>query len=267
MRILIVDDEKLILEEMEKILGEIMPGCDIAACSTERQAIEQAKENPFDVAFLDIELGVTNGIMLAKKLKDILPEIKIIFATSYPQYAVDAFAIHATGYLLKPVIKDDLKRELTFIYGENYFENRKLPAKNVQVQTFGGFEVRVNGEKLAFRRKKSAELLAYLVERRGYSVSTRQVCAVLFEDAPYDRKQKSYFHTVLAELKNTLHEAGAKDILVLERNSYAVDAAKIDCDYYRFLDGDVKTINTYQGEFLPQYSWAEFSAAELDRRR
>lgn len=261
MRVLIVDDEKLILEEMEEMLGKMIPGCESYSYLTEKSALECAKDVSFQIAFLDIELGMSNGIMLAKRLKDMQPELKIIFVTSYSEYAVDAFSIHATGYLLKPVQEEDIQRELTFIYG------KELLVKKLQVQTFGGFEVQAQGKSLVFKRKKAGELLAYLIERRGCSVNIREACAVLFEDAPYDRSRKSYFHTILTELKHTLQAVDAEDVLVLERNSYAIDTEKIDCDYYRFLDGDVKAINTYQGEFLPQYSWAEFSAAELNNRK
>ncbi len=261
MKLLIVDDERLLVGEMEDLLTKIVPGCQIRTCLTEKNALKCASEEIFDITFLDIELGHSNGIMLAKRLKELQPDLKIIFVTSYPQYAVDAFAIHATGYLLKPVREEDIKRELTFIYGEEVFDKR------LKVKTFGGFEVYINSEQLTFKRTKAKELLAYLIERCGYSVNIRQVCAVLFGDVPYDRNQKSYFHTILADLKNTLQEAGVEDVLVLNRNSFAIDTEKVDCDYYRFLDGDAKAVNAYQGEFLPQYSWAEFSAAELYNRK
>lgn len=261
MRLLIVDDEHLILGEMEELLMKMIPGCCTRACLTEKKALQYASEEAFDIAFLDIELGHSNGIMLAKRLKEMQPDVKIIFVTSYPQYAVDAFAIHATGYLLKPVRKEDIKRELTFIYGDATFE------KKLRVKTFGGFEVHAKGGQLVFKRTKAKELLAYLIERRGYSVNIRQVCAVLFGDTPYDRNQKSYFHMIMADLRNTLQEADAEDILVHSRNSFAIDVEKIDCDYYRFLAGDAEAVNMYQGEFLPQYSWAEFSAAELYNKK
>lgn len=265
MRILVVDDEQLILEEMEELLMQMIPGCGITACLTEKSALEWAKETPFQIAFLDIELGTSNGILLAKRLKELQPELKIIFVTSYPQYAVDAFAIHATGYLLKPVQKEDIRRELTFLYGDEPFGASR--EKTMQIRTFGGFEAWVNGKKLVFKRKKAGELLAYLVERRGNSINLRQACAVLFEDVTYDRNQKNYFHTIMAELRHTLEAVGAADVLVTSRNSFSIDVNKIDCDYYRFLDGDVKAVNAYQGEFLPEYSWAEFSAAELYNRK
>jgi len=259
MNFLVVDDERPAREEMELLLGEVMPGSRIVCCASESDALERAEEQSFDIAFLDIELGISNGILLAKQLKDMQPDIHIIFATSYPHYAVDAFSVRATGYLLKPVQKEHIQRELTFVYGKSVQSK-----KEISVQTFGGFEIFVGGKRIMFKRKKAKELLAYLVVRRGAGVSVRDAHGVLFEDKPYD---KGFFHVVLSELKQRLKEVGAEDVLIKSYNSIAIDSNKIDCDYYRFLNGDAQAINSYHGDFLPDYEWAEFSIAHLDSRK
>ena len=240
-----------------------MPECQVFSCVSAKEALEIAGKELLHVAFLDIELGMNSvsGITLAKRLKDIQPHLHIIFVTAFSQYAVDAFAIHATGYLLKPVQKEHLKRELTFLYGEETGEE-----KRVRVQTFGNFEVWVDGELLNFGRQKSKELFAYLVDRKGACVTTREACAVLFEDSSYDRTKKSYFQTIVADMRNTFKRLGLEDVIWKSYNSLAVKTEKIDCDYYRFLAGDAKVINQYNGEFMMNYSWAEFSIAGLEHR-
>ena len=75
---------------------------------------------------------------------------------------------------------------------------------------FGGFEVYVDGTALSFGRAKAKELLAYFVDRRGAGVTTREACAVLWEDAPYDTARKNYFQTVVADLRASLREAGLR---------------------------------------------------------
>lgn len=259
MNFLIVDDEPNALAELEKCLKKVAPNATITPSRLARTALLAAQTTPFDVAFLDIELGTSNGLLLAKQLKDLLPNLRIIFVTSYSQYAVDAFAIHATGYLLKPVLSSHIERELKFIYGEQTSE-----LKRVRVKTFGNFSVFADGQELLFKRQKSKELLAYLIERNGQSVNIREACGILFEDAPYNRNMKNYFHTILSDLKNTLATVSAEDILVKSYNSLSIDPEKIDCDYFRFLEGDPKAINEYRGEFMIAYSWAEFSNAKLD---
>jgi len=262
MKFLIVDDIKIVLDEESALLKEVMPECQICSCSTVKDALSYAGNEEFEAAFLDIELGNSNmdGIMLAKKLKDIQPHIHIIFITGFKHYAVEAFTIHATGYLLKPLQKEDLKRELTFLYGEE-----TEAAKRVRVQTFGNFEVWVDDVQLNFGRQKSKELFAYLVERRGAGVTTREACAVLFEDGSYNLSQKSYFQNIVADMRNTLKKAGAEDVICKSYNYLAVNTERIDCDYYRFLEGDAKAINQYNGEFMTNYSWAEFLIPALNK--
>ena len=137
MRCLVVDDMKVVLEEECSLLKEAMPDCQICSCMNVIEALQHAEKELFHVAFLDIDLGDNvDGIMLAKQLKDIQPHIHIIFVTAFKEYAVDAFSIHATGYLLKPLQKEQLMRELTFIY-----DKESDSKKRVRVQTFGNFEV------------------------------------------------------------------------------------------------------------------------------
>lgn len=256
MNMLAVDDEPYALIDLKEALRAVAPGNEITGFSAPCDAMEYALGHRIDVAFLDIELGVMNGLSLAKKLKDIQPSIKIIFVTSYEEYAVEAFTIHATGYLLKPVREEDIRRELTFIY-----ELLEKPmAGRVRIQTFGGFEVYVDGCPLAFKRAKSKELLACLVDVRGAGITTRKACDILWEDGFYDRKRKNSFHTILSELRAALREKGIEDILVKTHNSIAVDVNRLECDSYRFLEGDPAAVNSYRGDYMPCYSWAEFSA-------
>ena len=72
--------------------------------------------------------------------------------------------------MLKPVDENDLRRELTFLYPEQLEEKKR----KISVKTFGGFDVFVNGETLTFRRAKSKELLALLVDKRGNSITARE---------------------------------------------------------------------------------------------
>ncbi len=258
MKFLVVDDEPLVLEDLKDTLKKARPKAEIYGFASAKEALSFAEQETLDAAFLDIELGYTNGLVLAKHLKECQPNIHIIFVTSYEKYAVDAFAIHATGYLLKPADEEAIERELTFLYGESGDTNR------VYIQTFGGFDVFVDGNMILFKRAKAKELLAYLVDRKGCGVTTKEACALLFEDAPYDTPQKNYFQTIVSELKSTLKQAGIEHILQKSRNNLAIDPEAFDCDYYRFIQGDITAINQYRGDYMSSYSWAEFSIGILD---
>ena len=259
MRFLLVDDEPLALEDLQEALSEAAPDAKASSFVSPSRALEHAAVSAFDVAFLDIELGSMNGIALAKRLKDIQPELNIIFVTSHDKYAVDAFRLKATGYLLKPVTVQELRCELGFLYDI-------LPSKSrIRVQTFGGFDLFLSGKPIQFGRSKSKELLAYLIDRRGLSATTSELCAVLWEETQNTATQKSYLRTIVASLRTTLEDAGIGHILIKRFNSLAIDPSQLDCDSYRFIEGDPIAVNCYRGDYMSCYSWAEFSVASLEQ--
>lgn len=258
MRYIAVDDEPFALDDLEEALRKAEPNGNVFTCTSPDRALEYVNSTQVDVAFLDIELGSMSGLLLAQKLKDLQPDIHIIFVTGHEKYAVNAFQIHATGYLMKPTTVEEIQRELTFLYGKN------LPPKKIRVQTFGGFDVFVDGKPLVFRRSKAKELLAYLVDRRGNSITTGTACTILWEDDANKEGKRSYFRSVVKEMKKILEEAGIRDILLKSYNSLAIVPERLDCDYYRFLAGDPKAVNSYRHDYLPAYSWAEFSIRELE---
>lgn len=260
MRFLLVDDEPFALKDLEEALCEVAPYGETVSFIKPGKALEYVKENSVDVAFLDIELGSMNGLVLAKKLKDILPEIHIIFVTSHRQYAVDAFQIRATGYVMKPATPEDIRRELTFLYGET-----PSPRK-IYVQTFGGFDVFVDGKPLAFGRSKAKELLAYLIDRKGSTVSNAEVCAALWEGDLDEARNKVYLRVLVTDLRKTLKSASIDMILIKTFNSLAIRRELLDCDSYRFFDGDAEAVNQYKQNYMPGYSWAEFTLGEMERR-
>ena len=66
-----------------------------------------------------------------------------------------------------------------------------------------------------------------------------------------------------SNLVKGLNEQGIEDILVRSRNSLAVDPGKFDCDYYQAMEGDVTALNQFHGEYMRQYSWAEFTIGTI----
>ena len=163
MKILAVDDEVFALENLRQAIKTALPDCELCCFSTPVEALRHAAEAVPDIAFLDISLSGMNGLALAKRLKDINGKTNIIFATGYSEYAVDAFSVQASDYLLKPVTRGAVVRAIEHLR-EPVAEKS---GQRVRVQTFGNFEVFVGGRPLAFTRLKTKELLAYLINRRG----------------------------------------------------------------------------------------------------
>jgi hypothetical protein len=71
-------------------------------------------------------------------------------------------------------------------------------------------------------------------------------------------KKKDYTQQLLSTLMKKLKELNAEAVINKSYNSISVNMDKIDCDYYKFDENDPTTMNMYKGEFMAQYSWAEY---------
>ena len=203
-----------------------------------------------------------DGITLAAKIKENSPHTSIIFLTGYSQYAVEAFAMHVSGYLLKPVSLEQLSREVDYALSGTILQEE---SSRIVVRTFGEFELMVNGRIVRFSRARAKELLAYLIDRQGVSVSRPGAAGVLWEDLRYDRSIQKQLDVVIRSLRATLKEYGISEIFELKKGLMRVRPEKMDCDLYRFFDGDIAAINAYRGEYMSSYSWASLTEAYMDR--
>ena len=111
--VILVDDETIILQGTIPVLSEALPEANITGFSKPSEAVEFAKNTKIAVAFLDIEIGRTSGIELCKTLLEINPLTNVIFLTSYPYYALNAWDTGATGFLTKPLHLDDVNKQLS----------------------------------------------------------------------------------------------------------------------------------------------------------
>lgn len=268
MNILIVDDKKMVLDSMIEEVKNVFNNSIIYSKQSVEKTIELIKElenknERFEYAFLDIQLGEMNGLSLAGILKKHFPKIKLFFCTAYSEYAIDAFGLCAKGYLLKPVTAKQIKRVLDEMV-EDWKDIPTNLVRDIRVQTFGDFEVFVDGKNLKFEREKAKELFAYLVDRHGASVTTERIAAVLWENENYDRKLKNRTTATISSLKSTLKKVGIEDILIKSWNHLAVDTSKFRCDAYDYEKMDAVAINAFRGEYMFAYSWAEFTSGRYD---
>ena len=252
MRILLVDDEELQLLRLTEAVKKALPADNVfLSYSNPVLAWEENKETPVDIAFLDIDMPVINGILLAKKLKTVNPQVNVIFVTAYNKYALDAYKLHASGYVTKPVNLEKIQEELD---GLRYTVELK-PTKKLQVKCFGNFEVFAGGVPVKFSRKKSKELFAYLIDREGAAVNVNELNAILWEE-----DKKSYFRNLIADIQASLKAVDAEDVFIKRRNECFVDVNKIDCDAYEYRKDNPDAIRMYRGEYMAQYSWAIFES-------
>ena len=250
-----IDDEQLMLYALEKAIRASDDIEEVVGFSNCDDALDWLEIHTPDVAFLDINMRGINGIGLAEKITAIHPDCKIVFCTGYEEYAVSAFRIHASGYLLKPISAEDVQKEIDVIKGRNT-ENGILKAS-----CFGNFDIACNGEKLSFKRSKSKEMLAYLIDRNGADVSSKEISAVLWEDGTKENN-RNYFHQLLLDVRHALEQVGAGDVLKKNGYLYSIDTNKISCDYYTYLKTGQPE---FKGEYMTQYSWADETCGFLWR--
>ena len=255
MKILALDDEYLALRGLENALRESCPDDEVTVFRDVEQAFAYAKQNPPDVAFLDIELRTDSGVSVAKRLKELNASINIIFVTGYADYMKDAFDMHASGYVLKPVTAARVGEELRNL--------RFVPTKKrVQVRTFGLFSALVDGKPLSFRWGKTLELFALLIDANGSLCLIDDVLEKLWNGE--DTKQnRSYLRNLVSDLRRTLESHGADDILVNPRGSLGIVRDKIDCDYFDFLDKKPAALDAFHEAYMSQYSWAEVTLGAM----
>ena len=251
-----VDDERPMLAALTAAVSASPDISSVTEFTTCSAALEWAENNPVDVAFLDISMRGMGGLKLAEKIVELHPDCRIIFCTGYTQYALDAIQLHVSGYLLKPITAEAVQKELDYIKG------RKAKEKLLSVQCFGSFEVMAQGKPLNFKRSKSKELLAVLIDRRGAGITAKEICAVMWPEDGNDSKNINYLYQLFSDLRHALELAGAGDILLQNGYAYAVDVERIDCDYYSYLDTGRPE---FHGEYMLQYSWAEGTAGFLSQ--
>ena len=249
-----VDDEVLMLGALVAAIEASPDITSVARFSDCDEALQFVKTNSADIAFLDINMRGMGGLALAEKIIAARPNCKIVFCTGYEEYAIPAFKLHASGYLMKPISAEDVQGEIDNIKGVRQRE------KPLTVNCFGNFEVYVKEEKLAFKRLKTKELFAFLVDRRGAGMTAKQICAVLFADDTDDTKNAAYLRQLVMDLKNTLKSVGAEAALCHETPCYRIDTGLIKCDYISYLETGKPE---FRGEYMTQYSWAEETCSML----
>ena len=249
MKILLVDDEELQLIRLEGACKGVLPDATFLSFTNPVKALEEASKNKVDLAFLDIEMPEINGIQLAKKLKAINPKTKIIFVTAFNNYALEAYKLHASGYITKPVSQEAVKEEISELDKAIDLTS----TKKLQIKCFGNFEIFHDGEPVKFSYQKSKEVFAYLIDREGSLINMNEINAVMWEE-----DHKSYLRNLIADIQQTLKSIDCSEIFVKKRNGCAIDTSKVDCDAYEYKKDNPNAVRMYRGEYMVQYPWAVF---------
>lgn len=260
MRVIYVDDEQPALQNFRLTVADFTNISSLQLFRGGEEALGWAAENEADVAFLDMEMPGIHGLELARKLKELIPNIKIVFVTAYSQFALEAFGVDAIGYVLKPYAREDIQKEL-----QKAERIRAVPQKRVMIQTIPNFTIFVDGQAVHLGRTKSEELLALLVDRGESGITSGEAIAYLWPDRPADNNTQSLFRVTFKRMMTFLSELGIEHIVRSKGREKFIVTDQVECDLYEILAGDMSKAAQYTGEYLGAYSWAETRNAQLNQ--
>lgn len=110
MNIAVVDNEKVIIEQISGLVRKQVPDCELECYAGGEELLAAGKQ--FDIVFLDIQMDGMNGIETARRLREEQGDIVLIFVTGNREYVFDAIDLYAFHYLLKPVDESKFREVL-----------------------------------------------------------------------------------------------------------------------------------------------------------
>ena len=165
MNIIILDNHKLIITEIRRQVLSVLPTAVCVCFTKQREAIEYVKKHRVDIALLDVDMPGLNGIEVAELMCQINPRLNIIFVTGYPEYALQAFTVPVSDFIVKPVSEDALRAS---------FQKLRFPFEET-VDSFQYDDVRdakAIGERLRTLRKERGLTARDLADEIGVSYTT-----------------------------------------------------------------------------------------------
>ncbi len=200
MRILVVEDDKMIREGISEYLSE--SGYIIIEAKDGKEALSKFN-NDINLVILDIQIPFINGLEVLKEIrkKSKLP-ILILTAFSDEEYKIDAFTNLADGYIEKPFSLPVLKARIDSLIKKNFGRIEKFYYKNIEVN-FTSYTAKKNNQNIDINAKE-LEILKYLLDNEGYALTRMQIIDNVWketEEIPYDRVIDVYIKELRKKLE------------------------------------------------------------------
>ncbi|MEH6940235.1 response regulator [Bacillus sp. JJ722] len=285
-RTILVDDEKLALDLMEKKLHKIGGIEVIGKFSDPESVINEMKNLDFQVAFLDIEMTGISGLDLAEIIQEWKSDIHIVFVTAYRDYAIQAFELNSIDYLLKPVLEGRLTKTIDRIVEQLELNNKnnltqdKPTSSTLEINCFNEFIVYNNKQPVKWKTAKVKELFAFFITHLGTYVNRDSIINQLWPDYDY-KKAKIQLHTCISHLRKMLDLLGYNQSLTYSNQSYALNLTDFYCDAIELeeilnmhtnisKDNIIlleNAVQKYVGEYMEtnEYEWAQAKAHTISQ--
>ena len=211
-RILIVDDEPVVLDALASCLTE--DGYDVVGVGSGEQALALMTEQPFDLMILDVGLPDTSGFDVCRRLRA-LSDIPVIFLTASSALSerLSGFDLGADDYVTKPVAMSEMVRRVRAVLGRS--EGRApatvpLSGPNGITVSQRTHEVHVGGSSVAFTAKEFT-LLSALLERRGEVLRADAIALAVWGHGTLGERNSLEAH--ISRVRAKLARAGAEDVI------------------------------------------------------
>jgi two-component system, LytTR family, response regulator len=227
LRAIVVDDEWYNLEEIADLVDATGFIQVIEKHMNPKKALQNAELSKPDLAFLDIEMPEIDGITLAERLYQICPGIRVVFITSWNQYAVQAFDLSAIDYILKPIKKERFLKMVNKIKSE--YDRNEYSNSRIKISCFDKLEVSIGGLPVKWERAKAEELFAYLLLHHGSYVHKESIIQDLWMGYETDKALR-ILQTVVCRIRNVFANRSKEILLDYSQNKYALLLQDVDCD-------------------------------------
>lgn len=232
-----IDDEKPALSKMRNLLKSYTEYEICGEFTDANEALNQIAEISPQVAFIDIAMPGMSGIELATAInKKMGHKVQIVFVTAHNEYALPAFDIWATDYLLKPVSRtrfDKTIQRLNSILMVST-ENSHHQDKGIMVHLFGKLEVSLDGKVMEnWRTAKVRELFAYFLHNRNRSIYRDTLLEALWEDMN-PHQALSNLNTTNYYLRRHLEKCNSDIAILYDSGYYNLDLGSSVCDVDEF---------------------------------
>lgn len=260
MNVLAVLENEAAQLPMMEMLGAMEPDANLLCFGSSLPALAAARQHEIDIAVIDTALPELSGIDFGRYLQELYPSVNLIYLSSDRELGFEALRQHASGILPKPIEETELRRELD----ELRYPPAQKGGKRLFAQTFGNFELFVDGKPVNFKYTKTKEIVALLINNRGAQTTNGEIIASLWEDDGDPEKKGSYLSNLRQDLQNTFTKLKLSGVILKQRGSLAIATDRIECDLYDWLDKKQESKYQYLGDYMNQYSWPEVMHAQLD---
>lgn len=286
MKVILVDDEQLALDYLERQLLKLNDIDIIGKYSNPRLALENIEKQAPDVVFLDIQLPEMSGIELADLLFEKNPHLNIVFVTAYNEFAVKAFEINALDYIVKPVRMERLVKTMSRITEQKHEASISVEGdpQGIRFNVFRQVTIKKGDQApviLHWRTSKAQELFLYLLQHRGQLVRKSSLIELLWPEYELS-KVYSQLYTAVYHIRKTLapYDRHFQIMNMTEGYCLELEDVIIDVDEWeQFLaEGQPlsadsiqdysKIVKLYVGDYLQEYDywWAEGERERLKKQ-